>query len=348
MLSQLLIESWRSRSLLARLLLPVAALYLLLVECNKLLYRSGLKKPQRLDCPVIVVGNVVAGGAGKTPTVIALVQQLQQRGIAVGVVSRGYGRNTTATLEVHSDANAAEVGDEPLLIARATQAPVFVSLQRVQAARALRRRHPHIQLIICDDGMQHYPLYRDMEICVFDDRGIGNGWVLPSGPLREPWPRYGIPRCGQSEVGLLILHTGDVPAFDGYRAYRTLANYALRSNGEQLPLQSIPGQRPVLALAGIAQPEVFFANLRQAGLPLAQTLALADHCDFSALDTRQWANFQIVCTEKDAVKLWQQVPDALAVPLLQCMDPALYAHIDSLLLPLLSSQLSSGHGHQTA
>ncbi len=346
--SRRLTSGWQRRGALACALLPIAALYLGLVSLHKWLYRSGLKKAQRLDCPVLVVGNAVAGGAGKTPTVIALVQHLRQQGLAVGVVSRGYGRHSRDTLEVSAQSDPAEVGDEPLLIARATQAPVFVAAQRTSAARALHRAHPEIQLIVCDDGLQHYPLYRDLEICVFDDRGIGNGWVLPSGPLREPWPRSGVRQCGQSAATLLVLHTGAAPAFAGYRAQRQLANYALQRNGQQLPLQQLSAQRPLLALAGIAQPEVFFSSLRQAGVPLAQTLALPDHCDFTTLDLSAWAGHQILCTEKDAVKLWKHRPDALAVPLLQSMDAALFTELEARLRPLLKRQLSSGHGHQTA
>lgn len=341
-------SGWRRRGGLALLLLPVSAVYLAFVALHKLLYRSGLKQSRRLDCPVVVVGNAVAGGAGKTPTVIALVQHLRQQGIAVGVVSRGYGRSSRATLEVNASANPAEVGDEPLLIARSTQVPVFVGTQRVAAAQALRRAHPGVQLIVCDDGLQHYPLYRDLEICVFDDRGIGNGWVLPSGPLREPWPRSGVGACGQSDAMLLVLHTGNTPAFAGYRAHRQLADYALRSDAQQVPLRDLPSARPVLALAGIAQPESFFTALRHAGLQAAQTVGLPDHCDFAHIDLAPWAGYQIVCTEKDAVKLWKYVPDALAVPLLQTMEAALYDELQARLAPLLASQLSSGHGHQTA
>ena len=347
-ISRLLLSSWRHRAGLAILLLPISALYLGLVALHKLIYRCGLKKVHRMDCAVLVVGNAVAGGAGKTPTVIALVQHLQRQGIAVGVVSRGYGRVSRSTQEVTPNADPAEVGDEPLLIARATQAPVFVATQRVAAATALRCAHPGIQLIVCDDGLQHYPLYRDLEICVFDDRGVGNGWVLPSGPLRETWPRIGVSRCGQSATSLLVLHTGAAPAFAGYRAQRQLAPVAQRCDGQQVPLQALQNGRPVLALAGIAQPEAFFSGLRQAGVPLAQTLGLPDHCDFAQLDLSQWSGFQVVCTEKDAVKLWKRLPDALAVPLLQTIEPALYRDLEALLQPLLASQLSSRHGHQTA
>ena len=145
--------------------------------------------PARADVPVIVVGNVSAGGAGKTPVTLALLEHLRARGWHPGVVSRGYGRRTTDCREVRSDSLALDVGDEPLLIARRAQVPVFVARQRMQAVQALRQAHPRINLIVCDDGLQHLALARDVEICVFNDEGVGNGWLLPAGPLREPWPR---------------------------------------------------------------------------------------------------------------------------------------------------------------
>ena len=350
-LAATLVRSWRQRGTLAWLLLPLTLLYQALVGVRRCLFAIGLWRCERADCTVLVVGNTIVGGAGKTPTVIAVVQHLQRRNIAVGVVSRGYGRNTHATMAVGPTSAAADVGDEPLLIARATNAPVFVGRQRMAAARALCAAYPQVQVIVCDDGLQHYRLYRDLEICVFDNRGIGNGWMLPSGPLREPWPRRLLHRCGQSAATTLVLHTGSQPTFAGYRAQRALAPYALRADGARVPLATLAANaatRPVLALAGIAQPDQFFNMLQDAGLTPGNTLALPDHCDFAQLDTRAWQEQQVVCTEKDAVKLWHVVPDALAVPLLQTIDHAFFAQLDTLLAPLLAARLSSRHGHQTA
>ena len=193
-----LTKTWQRRGWLAWLLWPLSWPYGLLVRIRRALYRLDWLTSERLPVPVVVVGNVVAGGAGKTPAVMALVQHLQARGIQVGVISRGYGRRSQECLEVFTDSAIDEVGDEPALIRRRTSAPVFVAAKRAQAGRALLDQHPQIQLIVCDDGLQHLQLQRDLEIGVFDDRGVGNGFLLPAGPLREPWPR----------ALDLLLHTG--------------------------------------------------------------------------------------------------------------------------------------------
>jgi tetraacyldisaccharide 4'-kinase len=281
-----------------------------------------------------VVGNVVAGGAGKTPTVIALVQHLQARGLAVGVVSRGYGRrppqgDDDAGLAVEPDSDPRAAGDEPLLIRRKTGAPVFVGRHRAQVARRLLALHPAVQVLVCDDGLQHLALARDIEVCVFDDRGIGNGWLLPAGPLREPWPR----------ATDLVLHTGQAPAFDtGYRGERRLADIAVGADGRVVPLQSLAEQQVMLAaVAGIARPQVFFDMLRARGLVLAETHALADHADFGTGLPRIDPTLPLLCTEKDAAKLWQSRPDALAVPLLFNLPTDFTDYLDRLVDARLSS-----------
>ena len=222
--------------------------------------------------PVIVVGNVVAGGAGKTPLVIAVVRHLQRRGFEVGVVSRGYGRRTSDCRAVHPDSDPRDVGDEPLLIRRATGAPVFVARRRMEATQALRAAYPGLRIIVSDDGLQHLALARRLEICVFDDRGAGNGWLLPAGPLREAWPR----RCD------LILHTGERPAFaTGFRARRTLADEAVLADGSRLPLAALAGAK-VIAIAAIARPEAFFDMLRARGIAPVPCIPLPDHYDFDS------------------------------------------------------------------
>jgi tetraacyldisaccharide 4'-kinase len=252
----------------------------------------------------------------------------------VGVISRGYGRVTAQDApdcrEVLADSAAAEVGDEPLLIRRSCAVPVFVARKRLQAAQALRGRYPQTDLIVCDDGLQHAALQRDVEICVFDDRGVGNGWLLPAGPLREAWPR---------PVDL-ILHTGAHPAFAGFRAQRSLADHAVRQDGTHVPLAALRGQE-LTAVAAIAQPEAFFSMVRAAGLQLAHTLALPDHANFdgfsSSIDTRH----PLLCTEKDAVKLWRHVPQALAVPLAITLQSEFLAALDQRVDRLLAASLSS-------
>ena len=336
-----LAQAWRRRGLLAWLLWPLSLIYRLLVTSRRLLYQGGLLASARLPIPIVVVGNVVAGGAGKTPVVIALAEHLQQRGVRVGIISRGYGRNTRGCLEVTRERSAQEVGDEPALIHRRTGAPVFVATQRVQAAWALLTTYPETQIILSDDGLQHLGLQRDLEIGVFDDRGVGNGFLLPAGPLREAWPR---PLD-------LLLHTGACPAFGGFQGQRQLATAAVRADGTSVLLDStVTG--PTLALAAIAQPETFFAMLHARGVRLDATLGLPDHYSFDSWSRNHYKGYTLICTEKDAVKLWQHAPQALAVPLYFSLPQAFWqgfdARIDTLLDPNGQGKtLSLRHGHTT-
>jgi len=343
-LQRLLTRAWTHRGLLARLLWPLAQLFGALAALRRSLYWAGWLQVQRVPAVVIVVGNVVAGGSGKTPVVMALVRHLLARGVSVGVISRGYGRRATDCREVRADSPISDVGDEPALIKRATAVPVFVAARRVDAARALLARYPDTQVILCDDGLQHLGLHRDLEICVFDDRGTGNDYLLPAGPLREPWPR----------PADLVLHTGAQPAFAGFTAQRTLARHALRADGRQIALTELvrDGAKPLLAVAAIAKPEEFFTMLRAQGLPLARTIALPDHYDFNSWLRNEYGGYSVICTEKDAVKLWQHQPDALAVPLIFTPEPAFLTQFDTLLSRLLATPqnptLSSPHGHTTS
>lgn len=329
-------QAWASRGWLACLLWPLSQLYSLLIKGRRLLYRWGVFRSVRVGVPVLVVGNVIAGGGGKTPLVIALVKHLQQRGLKVGVVSRGYGRAGHACLEVRANTAVAASGDEPALIKKATGAPVFIAKKRADAARALLAVYPTTQLLVCDDGLQHYGLVRDIEIVVFDDRGLGNGWLLPSGPLREPWPErlYG---------GIdLVLHTGQSPAFGGFKSSRQLAEYALDARGNRVLLESLKGQegQKLVALAAIAQPDAFFRMLTTRGLVLAQTISLPDHYDFSNYQLGAAIDCTVLCTEKDATKLFglpaMVSARLLAVPLQFSPEPAFLDAIDALLAPLIA------------
>jgi tetraacyldisaccharide 4'-kinase len=334
----------------AILLLPLSWAYRLVAACRRQAYALGLKPIQKVDALVLVVGNVIVGGAGKTPTVISIVKHLQARGLQVGVISRGYGRHSTATLEVRPTSPPQVVGDEPALVQRATGAPVVVGATRVHAAHALLARYPQTQIVVCDDGLQHYALYRDLEVCVFDNRGCGNGWLLPAGPLREPWPRQPLTQAGQSNERLLVLHTGTQPAFDGYRATRTLAPEGLLSDGTRIALDRLAhdGGKPLFAIAGIAQPQAFFDMLGALGVPLAGTLSLPDHYYFDSGLRISHGGYRLICTEKDAQKLWQVAPDAIAVPLVQTAEPAFWSALDVAIDARLSGQLSFPHGHKTS
>lgn len=322
-------REWLRRGVLASLLLPLAALYGAITRVRRLLFRFGLFEVIRVGVPVIVVGNVIAGGSGKTPVVLAIVRHLQSQGLRVGVVSRGHGRNTTDCREVSNDCDPAEVGDEPALIRYSTGAPIFVARRRAEAAQALLARHPDTQVIVSDDGLQHLSLGRDIEICVFDDRGVGNGWLLPAGPLRETWPR----RCD------MVLHTGLRPAFAGFTAIRRLADEAVHNNETRTPLADLVGQQ-VDAVAAIASPDAFFDMLASRGLSIEHRIALPDHDSFNGWVWPYPRATRLLCTEKDAMKLWRSTPDALAVPLVFEPEPAFLA--------ALNAKLSSAYGHQAA
>ena len=345
-MSTWLARSWRKRGVVACLLWPLSVVYRVLSGFHHGLYRVGVLNIERSTVPVIVVGNVVAGGAGKTPLVIALARHFKRQGLQVGVVSRGYGRKGRPgknCLEVLENTPISESGDEPALILRAQAAPVFVANRRIEAVRALLSKYPATQVIISDDGLQHHALARDIEITVFDDRGIGNGWLLPAGPLRQP---YTIGQPGQG----LVLHTGQSPAFRGYMSTRNLADHALRANNHQVALSSLKGQA-VIALAGIANPDTFFDMLRARGLQLKKTIGLPDHFDFSGYAWPGSAEDIVLCTEKDAVKLFKLPSlkgyNLLSVPLEFSPEPAFLTAVDDQLAPLLAktSELTSPHEH---
>ena len=318
-------RAWLRRGGLAWLLWPLSLLFGALAALRRGLYRGGVLRSTRLPVPVIVVGNVLAGGAGKTPVVIALLDHLKNQGLRAGLVSRGYGRSGDDCREVPADGDPRTVGDEPLLVKQRTGVPVFVAPRRAEAAQALLRAWPGTQLIVSDDGLQHYALARDVEICVFDERGTGNGWLLPAGPLREAWPR---------PVDL-VLRPPQAAGIQGFAVRRTLAGHAVRADGTRVELSTLRGA-PLRAVAGIARPEAFFTMLRERGLSLGSCTALPDHADFSAGDFADAA--PLVCTEKDAVKLWQLRPDAWAVPLRLDIEPAFWAALDRLLHAKLSSR----------
>ena len=350
-LMQALTNAWNGQrgwgQVMTLALLPISWLFAGLVALRRALYRHGVYKTQTLPVPVIVVGNVMVGGVGKTPITMALVKHLSAQGWRVGVLSRGYGRHTSGTRAVTPTSSAQSVGDEPLLIARSCRVPVFVSSSRVDAGRALLAQHPDVQVLVCDDGLQHWQMARDLELCVFDERGIGNGHLLPAGPLREAWPRKALRHAtSDTEVPCWVLKTSGPTAPQEFAVQRHLADFAVQADGTQRPLSSWQ-QAPVQALAGIAKPEVFFAMLRKQGLSLFHTQALPDHADLENwhIDT---ALGDVLCTEKDAVKLWAHHPQAWAVPLQTSLPPELLAAIDTHLAAAQHAKLSSPHGHQTA
>jgi tetraacyldisaccharide 4'-kinase len=270
--------------------------------------------------PVVVVGNIYVGGTGKTPLTIWLARALREHGFRPGIVSRGYGgaQGNAPAMEVGPGSRADVVGDEPLLIARQSGCPVFVGRRRAEAGRALLAAHPEVDLIITDDGLQHYALARDVEIVLFDGRGTGNGWLLPAGPLREPASRrrdFTVYNAAQAPPG----------AFRMQLAGRTAERLARRE--ESVPLSSFAGRR-IAAAAGIGNPGRFFSMLRAAGLELALELPLPDHHDFRDRPFDAIDADIILLTEKDAVKCEQlehlnNDPRLWVVPVAAEIDAAL-------------------------
>jgi tetraacyldisaccharide 4'-kinase len=311
MLHAILERHWQSPNPILRLLLrPLAILFGKIAARRRARYLAGSLKSEKLPIPVVIVGNIHAGGTGKTPITAALVAALQARGITVGIISRGYGRSLKTPHVLTANSTAAEAGDEPLLLYRRTHAPTAVASRRVEAARALLAVHPEVQLIIADDGLQHYALARDLEICVFPaaDAARHDLDVLPNGGLREPIARLrdvdavvfsqaapAVAAAAQQHFRLpqsVALFTSQIHANAPYR-------YAQPS--EKLHSGSLKTHARCVAIAAIARPQRFFDSLAAQGFPIAQTIALPDHAalDIAALPAADY----IFVTEKDAAKL---------------------------------------------
>lgn len=308
---------WHERSAITYLLWPIETLYKMLLQLRKLAYALGWLTPRHVHATVIVVGNVVAGGGGKTPLTMAIVQRLVAQGYPVGVVSRGYGRANSLLQIVNAESSASEVGDEPLMIFQKCKVPVVVGANRIDAAKHLLSHFPEVKVLICDDGLQHLALYRDIEICVMDAMGLGNGHLLPAGPLREPWPR---------PVDLL-LHTHQRTLAQGYESHRALHAHALSSSGKLVALASLKSSA-VEVVSGIAKPEAFLAMLKQSQLQIGHSTSLPDHDNFETWSPLR-PELPLLCTEKDAVKLWARFPEALAIPLLFEPEVAFWKAFDS-------------------
>jgi tetraacyldisaccharide 4'-kinase len=275
------------------LLLPLTWLYSLLSGLNR-----WLAKPVRLPVPVIVVGNLIVGGAGKTPLTLWLAQQLKARGWQPGIISRGYGRSGDGVIPVSADSSPAEVGDEPLLLARRSGVPVWVGRQRAAAGAALLADHPEVNVVLCDDGLQHYALARDVELVVFDTRGAGNGWRLPFGPLREPLGRL-------ATVDAIICNNlksslpASAPSFA--MTLQPGSFYRLDDPQQTCSAESLRSRGSLHALAGIGNPGRFFQTLESLGLN-CENHPFPDHHRYSAADLAFARDGILLMTEKDAVK----------------------------------------------
>lgn len=284
---------WYTDHPLGLLLLPVSWLYILFVKLRRWCYRSGVIAVKRLETPIIIVGNITVGGTGKTPLVIWLVEYFKAKGFRPGVIGRGYaGKPSKKPQQVQADSNPFTVGDEPVLIARNTGCPVAVSVQRQRAAAALIK-HCGCNLILSDDGLQHYALGRDIEIAVIDGhRRFGNGYCLPAGPLRETISRL-------ETVDFVIgKHIADGNEYRMDYVYRDLVSVC--DQNRQLPIEAFRG-KSVHAIAGICNPDHYFAYLSKHGLNII-VHKFADHHRYSTNDINFNDGLPVVMTEKDAVK----------------------------------------------
>jgi len=335
----------------ALIFLPLALLFGLFVAARRLLYRARILPSWRARVPVVVVGNITVGGTGKTPLVIEILDILTRRGWTPGVVARGYGRvprrehDPLGVVRVYPDVATPEhFGDEPVVIARRSRVPVYVSPDRPAAARALLEAHPEVNVLVSDDGLQHYALARDVELAVIDgERRFGNGLLLPSGPLREPISRL-------RSVDAAIVNGGHSDEVPSPRQFAmTLGRerfHALASNQEVAPEEfadAVRG-RSVAAVAGIGNPQRFFDHLEALGVK-AKRLAFSDHHVYRPAELKLPGAEVVVMTEKDAVKcaafadarMWYLRVDAVLPP-----------DFDDFLLTRLAQSRRSADGPQAA
>jgi len=285
---------WYGKSPLKFVLWPISFVYIALTWLRREAYRRGWRPTVEADVPVIVVGNVSVGGTGKTPFVIWLTEHLKQRGRKVGIVTRGYrGKGTEWPRAVSPDSDPDEVGDEPVLLARRTGCPVVAGPDRVACVRALLEEQ-RVDVVLSDDGLQHYRLARAFEIAIVDGaRGMGNGLCLPAGPLREPPSRL-------HEVDAIVVNGGTWGHAGVFRAEAVVTKVYHLKDGSERPLESFKA-KPVHAVAGIGNPQRFFDLLSDAGLDVEEH-PLDDHAEIT-LDTLTFDEpGAVLITEKDAVK----------------------------------------------
>ena len=348
-------QAWLQRGWLACLLWPLSLLMRVLVATRRLAFHRGWMRSERLPVPVVVVGNRVVGGAGKTPTTIALLLHLQSQGWRPGVLSRGYKADVDGDKPVLIDERTSsgldvrQTGDEPLLIWQRTHVPIMVGRDRAASGHALLSAHPEINVLVCDDGLQHLRLQRDIEVIVFDERGAGNGWLLPAGPLREPIDAAPPPTLRAPPIVVYNANQASTK-LPGYMVKRGTAPLCELSDWWQGRATSSPlaagitstGAEPaelIYAVAGIAHPQRFFDALARQGFAV-QGIPMDDHADFITLP---WPNTarNVIVTEKDAVKLR---PERVAAERPQCTvwvaaldfrpEDSFWAALDAALAPL--------------
>jgi tetraacyldisaccharide 4'-kinase len=284
---------WYRRGAIAWLLWPVSLLFGLAVLLRRIFFKLRILGSKHPGIPVIVVGNITVGGSGKTPLVLWTAEFLKAKGWSPAIVSRGYGGSSETPRAATIASEAAEVGDEPILLSRRSGCPVWVGAERLAVIAAMRAANPDVNVVILDDGLQHYRLRRDLEIAVVDARGLGNGFLLPAGPLREPAWR---------------LRTVDAVVANGLSRKEDFAMvlvgdtlHRMTDSRERRPLKAFAGQK-VHAVAGIGDPKRFFLQLGAAGIKV-QPHPFADHHAFTPHDLEFGDELPVLMTEKDAVKL---------------------------------------------
>jgi tetraacyldisaccharide 4'-kinase len=281
------------------LLIPFAWLFGLVARCRRCLYQRRILPSKKLPVTTIVIGNIVVGGVGKTPLTIAMFSLLRQMGKHPGIISRGYGGNYHGVAEVLADSDPYSCGDEPLLLKRRLQCPVFVCRQRALAGFALLEKYPECDVIICDDGLQHYALIPNITIAVFDNRGVGNGHLLPAGPLREPLEKL-------ASVDAIVVNATEIPdllnEFDTPVFQMQIAADEFRrvdNPKKTYPLNAFAG-KTVAAIAGIGNPKRFFDTLFALHIDYISK-SFDDHHHFRSEDIPK-TDETVLMTEKDSVK----------------------------------------------
>ena len=334
---------WHRITPLHLLLLPISLLFRVLVTLRRTLYRSRILISKKLAVPVIVIGNISAGGTGKTPLTLALAQQLIRRGRHPLIVSRGHGGSAQQPQRVTPDSDVRQVGDEPLLMARRNLCPVWIGKDRATSAQAALQANPQCDVVLCDDGLQHYRLRRDVEIAVIDGaRGFGNGFMLPAGPLREPVSRL------QTVDAVVVNVQARFPLTEGEVANESLrefifddgdastGQYAMRLSGDIFHNLLDPGKTATAAelrklrchaVAGIGHPQRYFRHLAALGLNIVEH-AFPDHHPYRAADLSFADCDALLLTEKDAVKCSAFADERYWVLRVEArIDPALTDHI---------------------
>lgn len=318
-------KHWYRVTPLHLLLLPASMLFYLLSTARRLFFRSGIFPSIKLPVPVIIVGNISIGGTGKTPFTLWLAEQLIANGWHPGIISRGFGGSSSAPQEVLHYSDPAVAGDEPVLMAQRKLCPVFISRDRPAAALALLNAHPECDVIISDDGLQHYRLQRDVEIVVVDGaRRFGNGFLLPAGPLRETPSRL-------REVDAIVINGGKAAANEFLMQLEGAHFYNLLNPDIIATAADFQGQS-VHAIAGIGHPERFFRHLNSLGLTL-QTHAYPDHHHYTETELDYPEANALLMTEKDAVKCISFANE-------KCWVLRVEAHLDTALTQLILKKIN--------